>query len=519
PDSTRVGPIEPSEKRGKKILVSSKGEIGRVLVGEDAKLPQTVVDAVQALVMTYKPAAQFKLKYDGKGLFFQLQRIQEGHCDICNRIHKSDNAYLLLSETGYVGLHCRRSPDTAGVTIGRVDFTRRLEIVCAVLTSKVGTLLDAKVTYSLKFVEHKYLAPPRQTPFRRKVSEKQLPSLMIKSSTGTGKTEFVGALIKANPGYKFVIVTCRRSLADTLAVRFEFTNYQDIKEHRIKCDRLVIQAESLHRIDPRYYGDKVILILDEFSSLCEQMTSTSTMGDSHDYNNQTLRAFIKGVSRVICLDADLTNEDVQLVKSLRNDVLVIHNTVKPQEGDQVIMYETKKLLTLKVVELLHAGKRIWISSTRRAESAEALHSQLQEEGFHGKCVTSNSSPDVKSDTAKNINALMEDLDYFIHTPTLSVGVDYNVPDCVDYVVGFFSTMSQVNVETCRQMMRRVRHVKSKTYLVHVDPRTNNLPTTDEAVKDWISRKGDMLIDRDKEGLKMRIEYSSFSLPDNFYSQL
>ncbi|KAF9549518.1 hypothetical protein EC957_003468 [Mortierella hygrophila] len=162
-------------------------------------------------------------------------------------------------------------------------------------------------------------------------------SLMIRSATGTGKTEFVKALVKANKGFNFVAVACRRTLANALGPRLGFTNYQDIKESRIACDRLVIQAESLHRINTRYYGENVILILDEFSSLCEQMTSTSTMGHNHDYNNQILCEFIKGVSRVICLDADLTNRDVQLVKSLRNDVHVIHNTFKPQEGDRVVI--------------------------------------------------------------------------------------------------------------------------------------------------------------------------------------
>ncbi|KAI8599788.1 origin of replication binding protein-domain-containing protein [Dissophora ornata] len=524
PDSTRVGPIERSEKPGRKLVVSSKGEIGRIPVGEDAKLPQSVVDAVQVLVLKYQHASQFKFQYDGKGVLFRLQRVQAGHCDICKRTHDSDNAQLRLSETGYASFHCYRSPNAPGVTIGHLDFAQKIETVCAVLaqTTNAGTSLHADRTYSLKFVKHEYLAPPRQTPFRRKASEKQLPSLMIRSATGTGKTEFVRALIEANPGYKFVIVTCRRSLADTLATRLGgFTNYQDIKESRIACNKLIIQAESLHRLRHDYYGEKVILILDEFSSLCGQMTSSFTMGDNHDYNNQMLREFIKGVSRVICLDADLTNDDVQLVRRLRNDVLVIHNTFKPQEGDHVLMYETKSLLTLKVIDLLRRGNRIWISSTLSAERTEALHRQLQKEGFRGECVTSNSSPEDKRDYAKNINALLEDCDYFIHTPTYSVGIDYNVVGRVDYVVGFFCTRSQVDVETCRQMMRRVRHVKSKTYLVHVDQRTNNLPTTVEAVNDWISNQGYTLLSSKKEeGLKMSIEYGGgFSLPDTFYSQL
>ncbi|KAG0249023.1 hypothetical protein BG011_009670 [Mortierella polycephala] len=42
---------------------------------------------------------------------------------------------------------------------------------------------------------------------------------------------------------------------------------------------------------------------------------------------------------------------------------------------------------------------------------------------------------------------MADLDYFIHTPTIFVGVDYNVKDHVDYAVGIFSTHNEVDVVT------------------------------------------------------------------------
>lgn len=242
---------------------------------------------------------------------------------------------------------------------------------------------------------------------------------MIWSATGTGKTEFVKALVKQNKGYKFVAVSCRRSLASALGPRLGFTNYQDIKESRIACDKLVIQAESLHRIITRHYGENVILILDEFSSLCEQMTSTSTMGRNHDYNNQMLREFIKGVSRVICLDADLTDRDVKLVKSLRDDVHVIHNTFKPQAGHRVVMHKNKKSLISKLVDLLHRKKRIWISSTLSAECTETLHKQLEEAGFYGKCVTSLTDDIEKRAISENINTVIASCQYLsIHQPSV-----------------------------------------------------------------------------------------------------
>ncbi|KAG0247224.1 hypothetical protein BG011_001838 [Mortierella polycephala] len=92
------------------------------------------------------------------------------------------------------------------------------------------------------------------------------------------------------------------------------------------------------------------------------------------------------------------------------------------------MYESESLLNLKVVDLLCNSKCLWISRTLSANRTESIHRQLQEEGYHGIC--------EKRDIAKNINTLMANLDCFIYTPTISV----------------------------RQMMRRVQHVKSRTYL-------------------------------------------------------
>ncbi|KAK3846356.1 MAG: origin of replication binding protein-domain-containing protein [Linnemannia gamsii] len=442
---TRVGPIARVSKG--KIVISRSGLIATMMVNKDAKLPQLAVDAVKALFLNSKYASQFEFKYEG-----------------------------------------------------RLGFNQSIDIMATTCVRLPCSIPVANTTYCERYVKRLYLAPPRNKPFQHNGKDEPdtPPSLMIWSATGTGKTEFVNALVEENKGCKFVVVTCRRTLANTLGPRLGFTNYQDIKEPRIACDKLVIQAESLHRISTRYYGENVILILDEFSSLCEQMTSTSTMGHNHDYNNQILREFIKGVSRVICLDADLTDRDVQLVKGLRNDVHVIHNTFKPQEGHRVVMYEKKSSLVSKT-----------------------LHQQLSDAGFHGKCVTSLTDDKDKRAISEDINTIIASCDYFIHTPTISVGIDCNVEECVDYVVGFFSTKSQVNVETCRQMMRRVRHVRSKKYLVHVDQRTNSQPTTVEAVHGWIKKQADMLMGgRDLEGLRLNIGYGgNFSLPEGFYSHL
>ncbi|KAF8962662.1 hypothetical protein BGZ46_001136 [Entomortierella lignicola] len=307
-------------------------------------------------------------------------------------------------------------------------------------------------------------------------------SLLIRSETGTGKTTFLEKFIQRNPKLTYLAISPRQTLAFSLEERLGFKSYLDFPSTYIRGQKIVIQAESLHKLDLAYYTMDLVLILDEVSSIFDQMTSVTTMRGFHKVNNDILRDFIKVSKKVIALDADLTDRDVQVVKELRDDVHVIHNTFKPQQGDLVSLYENEAALKLKVINLVKSGKKVWICSTQKAEDAEGLHAELKAMGFIGMCITANSLELEKRTSAQGINKIAPTLDYFIHTPTITVGLDCNVPH-FDYVVGFFMSQSKVTVETCRQMLRRVRRVQQKEYLIYISNSTSNLPTThDEIVK-------------------------------------
>ncbi|KAF9176149.1 hypothetical protein BGZ50_001668, partial [Haplosporangium sp. Z 11] len=193
-----------------------------------------------------------------------------------------------------------------------------------------------------------------------------------------------------------------------------------------------------------------------------------------------------------------------------------------QKDDKVVMFDSKMKLIAKALDLLRDKKRLCISSTMSAERTEALHDIFTEAGFKGECVTKNTEESRKRDISKNINGIMADLDYFIHSPTVSVGVDYNVKDHVDYVIGIFSTHSEVDVETCMQMMRRVRHVKEKTYLVFADATTKNLPATAREVKDWICNQLDLVTGKIRGSPTLKLQFddaSNLVIPDDLYHRM
>ncbi|KAF9196902.1 hypothetical protein BGZ49_002671 [Haplosporangium sp. Z 27] len=492
-----------------------------VNAGAQVSLPKSIVDATFSLFVGFEQDAvkkkliksehigQYKVQYNN-GMDFKLQRNHAGHCIVCMREHTSENAFLRLNETtSEVFQHCYRSLDKPGMSIGKLSFESLLDVMTAIASQSPSNVFHADIKYCNETIlskdgdetpVDKFLAPPREplqfSNGKFEIITRHPPSIMLKGETGLGKTFFMERMVEANKGCKFITVSCKRTLSNAHEHRLRgFSNYQDLPTGLIACDKIAIQAESLHRLQLDYYNEDVILFLDETSSLFSQMTSHVTMGDKIGINNKILCSLIKGATRVVCLDADLTNEDVQIIKNLRNDVVVIHNEYKPQKGDRVVI----------------------------ADKTNAMHEELLKMRFKGKCITGDSGEEEKRHISQYINEVMWDLDYFIHTPTICVGIDYcNIKCKFDYVAGFFSTQSKVNVETSRQMLRRARHVTSKTYLIYTDKTTSDLPTMEDDIKRWICNQENIVDGKvhNLPGLEFEAEYGKgLRLVDGFYSQV
>ncbi|KAG0061247.1 hypothetical protein BGZ89_011620 [Linnemannia elongata] len=145
------------------------------------------------------------------------------------------------------------------------------------------------------------------------------------------------------------------------------------------------------------------------------------------------------------------------MKSLRSDFIVINNTFQQQKDDKAVLFDDKMNLIAVTNDLLRDGKRVCISNI-----------------------------------SKNSNTTMADLDYFIHTPTISVGVDYN--------------------ET----------YTSSTYLVYADATTRNLPASAPEVKNWIRNHLDIVSGRVRMSpiLKLTLDDNNrLVMPDDLYHRM
>ncbi|KAK3814855.1 MAG: hypothetical protein JOS17DRAFT_839563 [Linnemannia elongata] len=465
-------------------------------------MPQQLVDTVKAKFMQTPQATQFEMhcKQDCAMIF--------GLCIVCKREHSRDIAYLRLTESGVIFFHCRRSTSLAGVEVCKRDFALAVDIEAVMALQTPHGLTHVDILDDARFLTQDRLAPPEHLQLghgKFEVHEQQPRSLLIRCDTGGDKTVFTEALVKANKKSRFVAITCDG--------RWQICWMRDCALRTTRTFRRVRSSRVVVQTQPEVLLRGTILILDEASLLIKQMCSDKTHGNMHNLNLQVFERLIQRATRVICLDADLSDEEVEIMKSLRSDFIVINNTFQQQKDDNVVLFDSKWKLIEEALDLLRTCKRL---------CTEALHAMLTKAGFKGKCVTKNVDEAFKRNASKDINNVMADLDYFIHTPTISVGVDYNAKDHVDYVVGIFSTRSEVDVETCMQMMRRVRHVKSKTYLVHADAAVNDLPATAPEVKDWICNQLDIVTGKVRWSSTLKLQFDDANdptIPDDLHHRM
>ena len=329
-----------------------------------------------------------------------------------------------------------------------------------------------------------------------------VPTLAVKAQVGVGKTRQLRNYLDTHfpvdasglaPPAIIRFVTFRQTFSESLRRAFpEFRLYNDVSTAQISAaaaPRLVIQVESLHRLlnDCCTQSDEGgrgvdLLILDEVESVLAQFSSG--LHKSFNESFTVIQSLLATAGRVICMDANISDRTFRTLQRMRPQAPAhFHWNAYSRAGEDTVHVTANRNVWLdQMFSALARDHRIAFASNSLSEAKTVI--QVLQGEFPNKRMKLYSSETPQAE--KNLHFADVDkywsvVDVLAYTPTVSAGVSYEVPAVPGTTNGFDSmfvylTDRSCDVETARQMLGRVRSLRSKSYYVCLRSFGGTFPT-------------------------------------------
>lgn len=448
----------------------------------------------------------FKFR-DYKNGILLFSRLTPSYCNICARMHDNDNSLMIvvkikhiskdphMSSTYELFEHCRRSIEKKSILIGDIAMmtTNHHQNLTYQNLYVQKLILDLKTGRRTPHYTTKFESLPNAMIYNSNKMYKynNHPTLAVKGGMKIGKTKHLRELLDRNYPQDSIspaiirMISFRRTFASAAHKIFnEFHIYSSSRGQLSHSahPRLIIQVESLHRLDFGHAPEPVdLIILDECESILEQFNS--------GLSRKLQKAFtifewmVATAHRLICIDADLSNRSYNFLQSVRPYYPIYYHWNQYQPAQNNIYYCTS--IRGRWLEHLYyklsSNNRLVIATNSRNE-AEILNEFVQKT-FPTLSVQlyTGHTPQKEIHFAK-IDHYWSKLDVLIYTPTISAGLSYE-GERFDCLFGFFTDYS-CNVEICRQMIGRVRSIN--TYYIYLQGYLKELPSTTKQINSMIN---------------------------------
>ena len=334
---------------------------------------------------------------------------------------------------------------------------------------------------------------------------------------GSGKTQAITSFVNKKPS-STLFLNCRTSLAQNIMGRLneKFIKYDDLnglrdliqklknKRYLIKrdakliksegvplCDYLVTTPNSVHYIgEERTYHTVVI---DEFEMFQTVWTSTETHGGQYYKNWQTVTRLLQKAEKIIIMDAIPSYNTILFLDRIginRENISIVGSSFAyPTVNVQIIKdLDTNRsgvsLMIKKMIKLLLNNKKIYVFWPYKNPKnpfflPPLVHTEhIQLNRLSGGELITLLERHVKrplksivynSDTLKDkalkqglihVNETWRDLDIVLVNQSITIGVNFDVPDVFDSV--FIGQALFVSNREILQTSKRCRHLSSKT---------------------------------------------------------
>jgi hypothetical protein len=297
--------------------------------------------------------------------------------------------------------------------------------------------------------------------------------IYIKSPTGTGKTTLTKKL-KSMFGDSIISITSRVNLAGEHMKHLNLDFYKLMTREQIyNSNKLVIQLESLSKCNyTNFIGETVLL--DETSSIMSHFRSTTMVnrrGESYMYFIE----LIKNAGKVICLDADLCNWNIEFISKIRKDKFgILYNTIKNKIDIEAIFYSCQDLVINLVRDKILNNIPIvccFDSKGYMEKIIKYLQSFSNKDNF---LIYSSDNPVDLIETE-----FWKDK-FVFYTPSIMQGVDYNIQETEVFCFVFKYHLNPLQIY---QMINRTRKIKNVNIYCHEKEFYNKYKSVDDTIKE------------------------------------
>ena len=370
-------------------------------------------------------------------------------------------------------------------------------------------LFDEKKYKDIVKIEQKYITSQddKIEDYLQKVLDNNI--IYIKSPTGTGKTTLTKKL-KEKFGKNIISITSRVNLAGEHMKHLQLDFYKQMSREQISdSNKLVIQLESLSKCDYTNFIDGTVL-LDETSSIMSHFRSSTMVnrrGDSYMYFIE----LIKNAGKVICLDADLCNWNIEFISHIRKDKFgILYNTIKNKNNIDATFYNCDSILINMVKERIINNIPI-VCCFDSKSYMDKIIKYLQ--SFSSKDKFLIYSSDERADI---IDTSLWKEKFVFYTPTIMQGVDYNYQQTEVFC---FVYKHHLNPLQIYQMINRTRQILGVNVYCHEREFFNKYKCLDDTKREteqmlqyFNGLIGDYSVDIDDEPYK--IMYNNYKYLDS-----
>ena len=308
--------------------------------------------------------------------------------------------------------------------------------------------------------------------------------LVLKSGMGDGKTALGMSCIQRlrAQGKKITTISIlnRISLIDNLKHDYPFM--YSYREEGAETNRdihgvgksVVVCSESLYRLTEATKKQCDYLILDEIMSLLPQMICLDTHGKNLKINQHILLGLIKSVKKIIILDANISPEAIEFIKSVRGENNTKNSQVKqwsvaPRRPRNICF---KGSIITKMIDSLTQGNRLFVPCTTSIKNGEGVLRQLQSQFPNKKMIYINAETKGEYSDLLRDTSLWAGYDVVMISPCISTGVSCVLKDAFDEVYCFFSPCS-TNPLDASQQIGRVRYPTTNNIYIQIGQNKNN----------------------------------------------